>query len=52
MFLEDGAGYRETAKSTGIPRQTLAYNLPGMGMSVEDTNLYRMAVMKYEIRKA
>lgn len=36
VLLEDGAGYREASRSSGVPKTTLRDKYPGMGMKLSE----------------
>lgn len=46
-LLEDGAGYRETARTVGISARTLRTHLPGMGMSAQDAGRLGREIRRY-----
>jgi DNA invertase Pin-like site-specific DNA recombinase len=51
VLLEDGASYRETALTTGIPKSTLIDNLPGYGWSAREAGSFRAVLNKSPISK-
>lgn len=51
MLLEDGASYRETALTTGIPKSTLIDNLPGYGWTAQESGSFRTMLNKTSISK-
>lgn len=50
-LLEDGASYRETALTTGIPKSTLIDNLPGYGWSAREAGSFRAVLNKSPVSK-
>lgn len=45
-LLKDGASYRETALTTGIPKSTLIDNLPGYGWTAQESGNFRTFLNK------
>jgi len=50
-LLEDGASYRETALTTGIPKSTLIDNLPGYGWTPSESGSFRTMLNKSPVSK-
>lgn len=50
-LLDDGASYRETALTTGIPKSTLIDNLPGRGWSAQESGSFRTFLNKNSASK-
>ena len=50
-LLEDGASYRETALTTGIPKSTLRDNLPGYGWTARESGSFRTMLNKSPVSK-
>lgn len=47
QLLEDGASYRETALSTGIPKSTLIDNLPGYGWTAREGRMFARELARH-----
>jgi len=50
-LLKDGASYRETALTTGIPRTTLRERLPGYGWTPSESGSFRTMLNKNKVSK-
>lgn len=46
MLLEDGASYREAARSSGVPKTTLIEKVPDMGWSLEEGGEFALGFMR------
>jgi len=46
MLLEDGASYRETSRSSCVPRTTLREKLPGHGWTLEEGGEFALGFMR------
>ena len=49
-FLEDGTGYHEASRSTGISTPTLREHFPGMGMSRSDIGMLAWPLRRIAMR--
>lgn len=47
-LLEDGASYRETAVTTGIPKSTLIDNLPGYGWTAQEGRQFARTLARHK----
>lgn len=47
-LLEDGASYRETARSTPVPRTTLREKFPDMGWTSQESGQFGMFIIRGE----
>ena len=45
-YLEDGTGYREAARTTGVNREALRRTYPGEGLTAQEAGLLRKSMIK------
>ncbi len=49
-LLEDGASYREVARTLGCSRGVVMHRLPGFGWSYSESGTYRQMLRRLEVQ--